>query len=147
MDRDDTFMAQARHAQIREYFFGDVRRTLSPHTQQVDYHHMFVFKIFRPDATLNSLLPGGSDDEPKVHQIFEEMQATPDMQHAILAIMHADINDSQENIRDSTVLGFVYVADVDENWKKARILAPVTGKLPANALIWGTWPEAVPSLV
>ncbi len=69
------------------------------------------------------------------------------MQNSVLAIMHADPNDSQENIRDASVIGFVYVADVDEKRKKMKVLAPVSGRLPARAIVWGRWPEAVGDLV
>jgi len=69
------------------------------------------------------------------------------MQNCILAIMHADPNDSHENIRDASVMGFVYVAEVDEKRKKMRVLAPVSGRMPNRAVIWGTWPEGVGDLV
>jgi polyribonucleotide 5'-hydroxyl-kinase len=45
-DRDDTYLAQTRQAQIREYFFGDKRRTLSPHTQTVDFNALTIYKIY-----------------------------------------------------------------------------------------------------
>jgi polyribonucleotide 5'-hydroxyl-kinase len=69
------------------------------------------------------------------------------MQNSILAIVHADPNDTQENIRDASVIGFVYVAEVDEKRKKLKILAPLSGRLPNRAMIWGTWPEGVGDLV
>lgn len=69
------------------------------------------------------------------------------MQNCILAIMHADPNDSQENIRDASVMGFVYVAEVDEKKKKMRVLAPVSGRMPNRAVVWGSWPDGVGDLV
>ncbi len=69
------------------------------------------------------------------------------MQSSLLAIMHADPNDTPENIRDSTVMGFVWVKNVDETKKEIQILAPVSGRVPKAALIWGTWPEGVGDLV
>jgi polyribonucleotide 5'-hydroxyl-kinase len=45
VDRDETYMQQLQHAQIKAYFFGDARRTLSPHTQTVDFNAITVFKI------------------------------------------------------------------------------------------------------
>ena len=44
-DRDDAYLQQTRQAQIREYFFGDKRRTLSPHSQTVDFSSITVYKI------------------------------------------------------------------------------------------------------
>ena len=45
MDRDDAFMQQSREAAIREYFFGDLKRVLSPHNQFVNFDEVTVFKI------------------------------------------------------------------------------------------------------
>jgi len=45
VDRDDEFMKQAQEIALREYFFGDLRRTLSPHTQQVSFDEAVVYKI------------------------------------------------------------------------------------------------------
>ena len=69
------------------------------------------------------------------------------MQNAILAIVHADPNDTQENIRDASVIGFVYVAEVDEKRKKLKVLAPLSGRLPNKAFVWGAWPDGVGNLV
>lgn len=69
------------------------------------------------------------------------------MQNSILAIVQADRNDSQENIRDASVMGFIYVAEVDEKKKKMKVLAPLSGRLPNQAMIWGSWPEGIGGLV
>lgn len=45
VDRDDAFMQQMRDATIKEYFFGDAKRTLSPHTQVVNYDEVSIFKV------------------------------------------------------------------------------------------------------
>ena len=69
------------------------------------------------------------------------------MQNAIIAIVHAEPGDSQENIRDASVIGFIFVAEVDEKRKKMKVLAPLSGRLPNKAMIWGAWPEGVADLV
>lgn len=45
VDRDEAYMKQARQAQIREYFFGDAKITLSPHTQQMDFNQVTIYKV------------------------------------------------------------------------------------------------------
>lgn len=45
VDRDDEFMLQSREASIKEYFFGDIKRTLSPHTQQISFDDATIYKI------------------------------------------------------------------------------------------------------
>ena len=69
------------------------------------------------------------------------------MQNSILAIVQADPHDSVENIRDASVIGFLYIAEVDEKKKKLRVLAPLSGRLPNKAMIWGSWPDSVDNLV
>ncbi|MCJ1362646.1 Cleavage polyadenylation factor subunit clp1 [Acarospora aff. strigata] len=147
VDRDDAYMKQARQAQIREYFFGDTKITLSPHTQQVDFGQVTIYRVAELSDLLTSLMPGGESEDPSAAPIFEKVQPSLLMQNCILAIMHADPNDSQENIRDASVMGFVYVAEVDEKRKKMRVLAPVSGRMPSRAVIWGIWPEGVGDLV
>lgn len=164
VNRDDEYMRRFRQAQVREYFFGDSKASLSPHTQQVDYNQFCVYRIpdckpkevfglYRADIPpasdmLASLLPGGeAEEEPTRKPIYGRVQPSAQMQNAILAIVQADVNDTPENIRDSSVIGFVYIAEVDEKRKKLRILTPIGGRIPHRALIWGSWPADVGELV
>lgn len=43
VERDEMFMQHAREAAIKEYFFGDSKRTLSPLIQQVDFDNVVVY--------------------------------------------------------------------------------------------------------
>ena len=45
VDRDEEYLQQYRQAQVRDYFFGDSKSTLSPHTQQVDFSQLSIYKI------------------------------------------------------------------------------------------------------
>jgi polyribonucleotide 5'-hydroxyl-kinase len=38
-------MQQMQGAAIKEYFFGDIKRTLSPHTQQIGFDDATIYKI------------------------------------------------------------------------------------------------------
>lgn len=167
VDRDEGYMEKFRQAQVREYFFGDAKTSLSPHTQQLDFSQLSIFKIAESGwfqrslfhcfsvtklsliapALLTSLLPGGEAEDSTAPSIFDQVSPSPQMQNSILAIVRADPNDSQENIRDACVLGFIYVAEVDEKKKKMKILAPISGRLPHQAMIWGSWPESIEGLV
>lgn len=55
--------------------------------------------------------------------------------------MNASVRDSSDVVRAANVMGFVYVADVDEDRRKIKILAPVSGRLGDKPLVWGKWPE------
>src|SRR5512140_2783197 len=53
--RDDEFMRLSREATIKEYFFGDAKRTLSPLTQSVSFDDVAIFKA--PDGTQTAHSP------------------------------------------------------------------------------------------
>lgn len=48
VEKDEQFMRQNREATIKEYFFGDPKRTLSPLTQSVSFDDVAIFKA--PDG-------------------------------------------------------------------------------------------------
>ena len=54
-ERDETFMQRTREAGIKEYFYGDARRTLSPQIQQVDFGSLVIYKT--TDCKLPSPFP------------------------------------------------------------------------------------------
>jgi polyribonucleotide 5'-hydroxyl-kinase len=45
VDTDEDFMRKSQEAAIREYFFGDLRRTLSPHTQNISFDEATIYRI------------------------------------------------------------------------------------------------------
>jgi len=65
---------------------------------------------------------------------------------AVMAVGPRDMSDTAK-IRNAAVMGFVYVADVDVDRKKIKVLAPVSGPLGDKPLIWGHWPEALFNLL
>ena len=139
---DDDFLRQVRRAQVREYFFGTAKNTLSPHTQQIDFSLMTIYRLAEQSDLLRSLLPGG-DDTTLANSTFEKIEPSSQLLHSVLAIVQADASAAQEDIRDASVLGFVYVAEVDETRKKLKMLTPLSGRLPNQAMVWGAWPENV----
>ncbi|KAJ9151088.1 mRNA cleavage and polyadenylation factor CLP1 [Coniochaeta hoffmannii] len=129
VERDEAFMQQTREAAIKEYFFGDAKMTLSPATQQVEFGAVTIYKI--PD--LSEYL---ADEE-----VLEKMEPVPEMAHWCLTVMNASVRDPLETIRYASVMGFVYVADVEPERRRLKILAPVSGRLGDRPLVWGHWPE------
>jgi len=69
------------------------------------------------------------------------------MQNVLLAVKYASTTDSEDTVRDASVMGYLYTAEVDESKKKVRILSPVGGRLPSRALVWGVFPDGVGDLV
>ncbi|KAK6596099.1 pre-mRNA cleavage complex II protein [Botrytis cinerea] len=145
VDRDDAFMQQMREATIKEYFFGDAKRTLSPHTQVVNFDELSIYKVKEAHSMQSAFLPGGEEEVEPTQ--YEKVEPTPSMLHCIFAVMHASTRDSQDTIRDASVMGFVYVAEVDEKKKRMKILAPLNTRVTDRPLIWGSWPEAPVNLM
>lgn len=45
VSRHNNHMNHIREAIIKEYFFGDARRSLSPQIQQVDFANLTIYKL------------------------------------------------------------------------------------------------------
>ncbi|KAE8448649.1 Cleavage polyadenylation factor subunit clp1 [Mollisiaceae sp. DMI_Dod_QoI] len=143
VDRDDAFMQQTNEAAIKEYFFGNIKTTLSPHTQHLGYDEVFVYKI--RETHTNAFLPGGVEETEQ--GLYEKVEPDIMMQHCVLAVMYASVADSQDTIRDASVMGFVCVAEVDEKKRRLKVLAPMNTRISERPMIWGSWPEAAVSLM
>jgi polyribonucleotide 5'-hydroxyl-kinase len=155
VDREESYMRQLRQNHIRQYFFGLGNVNLSPYTTTVDFDQVSINRI--RDTSASAFDPGADDDdddyEPQMTNtttstsIYERVAPSMMLQNSLLAITQAEIHDSQERIRDASVMGYVYVAEVDEAKRKIRLLSPVGGRVPSKAMIWGSWPEEVIDLV
>ncbi|KAI0150357.1 Pre-mRNA cleavage complex II protein Clp1-domain-containing protein [Xylariaceae sp. FL1272] len=146
VERDIGFMQQTREAAIRDYFFGNAKMTLSPFTQQVDFGSVSIWRI-------NETLPKAEDDiaqddAPDMPlDMLEKAEPSLMMQNCILAVAYASVHDAPDTIRDANIMGFVYVADVDEKRRRLRILGPVSARLGDRPLLWGSWPEHMVNLL
>ncbi|KAF2103595.1 mRNA cleavage and polyadenylation factor IA/II complex [Rhizodiscina lignyota] len=154
VERDELYMRQLRQAQVRNYFFGVPSAPLSPYTQMVDFSQISIYKIKSTSGNSSSFNPGADDDDDDydpssfgVSNIYDKVMPSMMLQNALLAITTASATDSQETIRDSSVLGYMYVAEVDEAKKKLRLLSPVSGRVPGNAVVVGDWPEGIMDLM
>ncbi|KAK1715206.1 pre-mRNA cleavage complex II protein Clp1 [Colletotrichum lupini] len=130
VERDVGYTQQACEASIKEYFFGSIGQTLSPATQQVDFDSLAIYKLGD-----YSMYGGGADES------LMRVDPAQVMAHWTLAIVYASVKDSPETIRTANVMGYVYIADIDKEKRKLRILAPVSGRLGDRPLLMGKWPE------
>lgn len=60
VERDESFAEHVREQIIKEYFFGDAKRTLSPQIQQVDFDSLIIYKVADGTSAPLSTLPGNS---------------------------------------------------------------------------------------
>ncbi|KAL1967949.1 hypothetical protein VTN77DRAFT_2366 [Rasamsonia byssochlamydoides] len=87
-----------------------------------------------------------SDSVPLLKKVPSPPPST--LANSLLAITHVPPNAPLPEVRDASIMGFVYVADVDAEKGKIRVLAPVGGRMPSRALVWGRkWPGEVVGLV
>ena len=99
-------------------------------------------------STYPSSGPSGSTNNDTLPLKKFTQPPTLALANSLIAITHVPHNAPIADIRDSSIMGFVYVADVDAEKKKIRVLAPVGGRMPAKALVWGkNWPGEVVGLV
>ncbi|KAH8167890.1 hypothetical protein CIB48_g377 [Xylaria polymorpha] len=141
MERDEAFMQSVRESAIREYFFGNAKMTLSPFTQHADFVAVSIWRINEDGG-------GITYDEGETRtDVLEKAEPSMMMQNCVLAVACASVHDAPDVIRDANVMGFVYVADVDEKRRRLRILAPVSARLGDRPLLWGSWPEHMVNLL
>ena len=169
VDRDEAFMKAFRAAQIRYYFYGNERLSngvaLQPRQTQVDFAALSVYRLAgagraQEEISADLFRPGGEDDEAfepsytgqvsrhglrSESEVFYERMERPEagMVNCMLALMNAEADAPEEEVRGSSVMGFVYVVEVDEMREKISLLAPVAGRIPNQAIVWSSWPDAV----
>ncbi|KAI1660924.1 Clp1-domain-containing protein [Daldinia decipiens] len=141
VERDTGFLQHVHEAAIKEYFFGDTNTTLSPFTQQVDFSALSIWKVNQASASATL------EDDIYSDTMLEKIEPSLMIQNCVLSVIYASVHDSADTIRDSNVMGYVYVAEVDEKRRKLKILAPVSARLGDRPLLWGSWPEPMVSLL
>lgn len=153
VDRDNAFMRQLRSRQIQNYFFGPPGSSLNPHSHSVAFADLHIYRFLSSSngsSDLPSFGPGMDDDyEPEpVSSAFESVAPSTALTAALIAIKFCSGSNAEEaEIRDSPVMGYVYVAEVDEGKKRVRFLAPHPQRWGDRAMVLGGFPEAVPDLV
>lgn len=158
-------MVSLRHAQIREYFFGHGEEALAPSSMTADYADLNIFQIVEGEPIRrniesevlideitgdDSAFAAGDYDPLSAgagKELYTRVSPSAELTNKLLAITTASPNDKHEVIRDSSVRGYIYVADVDEAKRKVRLLSPQPGHLPGSAMVLGRWPEDVAGLV
>ncbi|KLU93099.1 Clp1 [Magnaporthiopsis poae ATCC 64411] len=140
VERDEGFLQQCREAAIKEYFFGDASLTLSPSTQQVAFDDVHIYMPAGDGPATTTVVKADKADDGAA-PLEKLTQPLPELAHWTLTMMNAAPTDPPDKIRFASVAGFVYVAAVDRDRRRMKILAPVSGRLGDRPLVWGRWPE------
>lgn len=154
VERDAAFMKQIRTQSLRQYFFGSSKESLNPHSHTIPFADLDIYRVKSGAAETSvdtTFAPGGEDDDytpAASNSVYEKFTPTAAMTGGLLAIKFCSGGADEQIIRDSAVMGFLYAADVDENRRKIRFLAPHPQRWGDRALVWGHgWPEAIGDLV
>ncbi|PGH04621.1 mRNA cleavage and polyadenylation factor Clp1 [Blastomyces parvus] len=138
-DRDDDDNIQTQQQQQQQHEYTDHTATTSPF-------------LSAPNPALTTTATSTSS-QPSSIPLKKLPPSTTSpiplaLENTLLAVTHAAPNAPLHEIRDASVMGFVYVAGVDEKKAKIRVLAPVGGRVPTRAMIWGKrWPGELVGLV
>ena len=158
VESDAAFLKQSRAQQVRQYFDGQSHTPLVPHRHVVPFSKLDIYRARSgaspEDQSFKSGAAAEEDDyEPDAADhssgaLFEKVTPSTALMASLIAIKfcpgtHVD----EKEIRDSAVMGFLYVADVDETKKRVTFLGPHPHMWGDRALVWGNLPEPVPDLV
>lgn len=152
-ERSSSFMKQLRTQQTRQYFFGTSKEQLNPHSHTLNFADLSIWRARSVSEQNDTSNAGDDDDEygnarPRNNLgTFEKIEPSAALTGALLAIKFCAGHADEDSLRDSAVMGFLYVAEVDDARSKIRFLSPHPQRWGDRALIWGSWPEAVPDLV
>ena len=156
-ERDTAFMDQVRHQQIQQYFFGTSRERLNPHSHTIPFSDLTVYRANsaalaatshsdNQDADMDDI-PYATKPPTSSNADFEKITPSNEMLGRLCAIKFADSKADEVGVRDSAVVGFAYVAEVDEGKKRVRFLAPHPQRWGERVLVFGGWPGVVVDLV
>lgn len=105
MERSKSARAESRDQSIREYFYGTPKNSLYPHSFDVKWSEIKIYKIGAP-ALPDSCLPLGMKPENHLTKLVP-VTPNPGISHHLLAVSFAEKEDDDMIL--SHVAGFVSV--------------------------------------
>lgn len=105
VERSQSSRTEARDQRLKEYFYGTPKNSVYPHSFDVKWADIKIFKIGAP-ALPDSCLPLGMKPEDHLTKIVT-LTPNPGMLHHLLAVSYA--NKEEDDILTSHVAGFVCV--------------------------------------
>ncbi|XP_060525538.1 protein CLP1 homolog isoform X2 [Cylas formicarius] len=131
VERSKHVRTEARDQRIREYFYGTPKNSLYPHSFDVKFSEIKIFKIGAP-ALPDSCLPLGMKAEDHLTKVVP-ITPNPGILHHILGVSFAE--KEEDDIILSHVAGFVCVSNVDLERQTITLLSPQPKPLPNNILV------------
>lgn len=131
VERSKSNRIESRDQRIREYFYGTPKNSLYPHSFDLKFSEVKIYKIGAP-ALPDSCLPlGMKADDHMTKLVF--LTPNAGLLHHLLAVSFAEKED--EEITKSHIAGFVCVTNVDAERQIITVLSPQPKPLPNNILV------------
>jgi len=127
--RDQQAKRKVREAMIREYFYGP-NSGLSPHSLQIPFHTVKIFKTSSVTQVPTHLLPLGHESTIEPMRAVETVPSK-EMRHSILALSHSSTVGA---LLETNICGFVYISEINFERKIITGLSPAP-RLPVQFLL------------
>lgn len=131
VERSKSARSEARDQRIREYFYGTSKNPLYPHSFEVKWNDVKIYKIGAPSLP-DSCLPLGMKAEDHLTKL---VLLTPNVGilHHLLAVSFAEKED--DDIILAHCAGFICVTNVDTERQTLTFLSPQPKPLPNIILL------------
>ncbi|XP_058053652.1 protein CLP1 homolog [Anopheles bellator] len=130
VERTRSQRTESRDQRIREYFYGS-KMPLFPHSFDVKFADIKIFKVGSPPLP-DSCLPLGMKAEDNYTKLVAVLPG-PQLLHHILAVSFAENTD--ENVIQTNIAGFICVTNVNMEKQVLTILSPQPRPLPQTILL------------
>lgn len=131
--RDAKVRGIARDAKIREYFYGRPDKGLYPHSFDIPFASLKVYRVGAPDIP-QSCLPIGmktDDSQTKLTQITAIHQL---LDHQLLSVSFCSVSDKHLAV-DTNIQGIVCVTKTDDKKGIVTLLSPQPKPLPTDCIL------------
>lgn len=132
VERSPQARAESRDNRIREYFYGGTKSPLYPHSIDIKWSDMKLYKIGAP-ALPDSCMPLGMKVMDTMTKLWP-IQPGPSLVHHILSLSHAET--AEQDVLKKNVHGFVCVTNVDVERQTVTVLSPQPRPLPNVVMLF-----------
>ncbi|XP_067649529.1 polyribonucleotide 5'-hydroxyl-kinase Clp1-like [Haliotis asinina] len=129
VERSTHVRAESRDAKVREYFYG-IKNTLYPHTFEVKFADVKIFKIGAPPLP-ESCLPLGMKAQDNKTKLVPLLPSN-NILHHVLSINSSTTID--QSMIEANTLGFIVVTSVNMEKGTFNVLSPGAPPLPNTNL-------------
>lgn len=134
--KSNDIRSQSKNLRIHEYFYGSPRNNLYPHSIEIGFGEVKIFKIGAPQLP-ESMLPMGMKAEDHNTKVFQIQPSSALVNH-ILSVNNADeIEDDSDKTQllETNLCGYLVVTKVDMEKGSFTVLSPQPKPLPKNYLM------------